>query len=131
MTERMAPLGPVAAELAACRAEVLVMRDHALHDPLTRLPNRVLFLDRLAHDVERGRRHSDFRFAVLRLDVDRFKSVNDSLGVAAGDELLVALAARLAECVRDEDSVARMSGDEFAILLESLAHDSDALSLKP
>ena len=101
------------------------LRRHALLDALTGLPNRSLFLDRLEHAVERGRRHSDFQFAVLALDLDRFKIVNDSLGHRVGDELLVAVARRLESCVRSEDTVARLGGDEFAILLESIAHPSD------
>jgi diguanylate cyclase (GGDEF)-like protein len=113
-------------ELERCRAERDALQEHAMQDALTGLPNRALFLDRLAHAVERGRRHRDFRFAVLLLDLDRFKGVNDSLGVQVGDELLVVMAKRLATCVRGEDSIARLSGDEFAILLESLANDSDA-----
>lgn len=113
-------------DLAHSRADVVALRQHALRDPLTALPNRALFLDRLAHAVERARRHREFRFAVLLVDLDRFKTVNDSLGVQVGDEVLLAMAQRLGTCVRDEDSVARLSGDEFAILLESLASDSDA-----
>ncbi|GAC1659499.1 MAG: hypothetical protein NVS4B3_27960 [Gemmatimonadaceae bacterium] len=100
-------------------------REHALRDPLTGLPNRALFLDRLAHAVERGKRHKDFRFAVLALDLDRFKAVNDSLGHEAGNTVLAAVAARLLDCVRGEDMVARLSSDEFGLLLESLANDSD------
>jgi diguanylate cyclase (GGDEF)-like protein len=112
-------------DVAAALATELDLRRHALHDPLTGLPNRGLFLDRLSHAVERAKRHKDFRFAVLSLDVDRFKLVNDSLGHQTGDELLVAIADRLRACVRGEDMVARLAGDEFAILLESLSHDSD------
>jgi diguanylate cyclase (GGDEF)-like protein len=102
------------------------LRRHATRDLLTGLPNRVLFFDRLAHAVERGRRHKDFRFAVLSVDLDRFKAVNDSLGVRTGDEVLAAVARRLTACVRGEDTLARLSGDEFAVLLESLADDADA-----
>jgi diguanylate cyclase (GGDEF)-like protein len=112
--------------LAECQQVQEELRKHATRDVLTGLPNRVLFLDRLAHAVERARRHKDFRFAVLSLDLDRFKAVNDSLGMRVGDELLLAHARRLEHCVRTEDTVARLSGDEFAILLESLADDADA-----
>jgi diguanylate cyclase (GGDEF)-like protein len=113
-------------ELVECRAVTEELRRHAMRDALTGLPNRALFLDRLGHAVERGRRHKEFRFALLLLDLDRFKAVNDSLGVHVGDELLTAVARRLETCIRGEDSIARLSGDEFAILLESLADDSDA-----
>jgi diguanylate cyclase (GGDEF)-like protein len=102
------------------------LRRHALHDALTGLPNRSLFLDRLAHAVTRARRHKDFRFAVVVLDLDGFKAVNDSLGHGAGDELLIEMARRLETCVRSEDTVARLGGDDFAILLESLADEMDA-----
>jgi diguanylate cyclase (GGDEF)-like protein len=114
------------AALAECQAAQEALRHDATHDRLTGLPNRVLFLDRLAHAVERGRRHKEFRFAVLSLDLDRFKTVNDSLGVRVGDEVIVDHARRLEQCIRGEDMVARLSGDEFAILLESLADDADA-----
>jgi len=114
------------AALAECQAVQEALRHDATHDALTALPNRILFLDRLAHAVERGRRHKEFRFAVLSLGLDRLKSVNDSLGVRVGDEVIVDHARRLEQCVRGEDMVARLSGDEFAILLESLADDADA-----
>ncbi|MCC7033740.1 MAG: EAL domain-containing protein [Acidobacteria bacterium] len=86
----------------------------AIHDPLTRLPNRVLFKERLDRAMARRVRHPDFRFAVLFIDLDRFKHVNDSLGHAAGDQLLVAFAERLATTVRREDIVSRLKGDESA-----------------
>ena len=101
------------------------LRAHAMRDGLTALPTRALFLDRLAHAVERAKRHPDFRFAVLSLDLDRFKAVNNSLGTEAGDAVLIEVARRLGTCVRGEDMVARSSGDEFAILLESISDDSD------
>jgi diguanylate cyclase (GGDEF)-like protein len=97
-----------------------------LHDPLTGLPNRSLFVERLRHAMRRIARHPDDIFAVLFLDLDRFKEVNDNLGHFAGDELLRAVARRLEACLRPEDTVARLSGDEFAILLESIAETSDA-----
>ena len=121
----------LAAELELCqelsrhRAIERELREHALRDGLTGLPNSILFLDRLEHAVERARRHKDFRFAVLAVDLDRFKAINESLGRSIGDDVLVAVARRLESCVRGEDTVARASGDEFAILLESLNDDSD------
>jgi diguanylate cyclase (GGDEF)-like protein len=90
----------------------------ALHDALTGLPNRTLFLDRLNQKFEHARRHPDSLFAVLYLDLDRFKVVNDSLGHAVGDQLLIETARRLSRCLRPEDTVARLSGDEFAILMD-------------
>ncbi len=97
----------------------------ALHDPLTNLPNRVLFMDRLSHAMERAKRHGDHRFAVLYLDLDRFKVVNDSLGHNIGDQLLIESARRLSSCLRGEDTVARLGGDEFVILLEDIQDPAD------
>ena len=92
----------------------------ALHDPLTNLPNRVLFMDRLQHAMKRAERHKNFMFAVLFLDLDRFKVVNDSLGHNIGDLLLIESTRRLSACLRGEDTVARLGGDEFVILLEDV-----------
>ncbi|HVS01454.1 MAG TPA: EAL domain-containing protein [Thermoanaerobaculia bacterium] len=93
---------------------------NALHDPLTDLPNRALFLDRLEVAMGRWRRRDARLFAVLFVDLDRFKLVNDSLGHAHGDELLMAIAERLRRCLQPGDTVARLGGDEFALLVEDL-----------
>ncbi len=97
-----------------------------LHDPLTRLPNRLLFMKRLADASNRARRGDDGLFAVIFLDIDDFKLVNDSMGHHVGDEVLVTVARRLEECVRGGDIVARLGGDEFAILLERIADARDS-----
>ncbi|MCM0754788.1 EAL domain-containing protein [Desulfovibrio aminophilus] len=97
----------------------------AFHDALTGLPNRLLFNERVERAVERAARREDYRFAVLMIDLDRFKTVNDSLGHQAGDKLLMAAARRLESCVRSVDSVARLGGDEFALLLEEYEHPHD------
>ena len=99
----------------------------AFHDALTNLPNRALFMDRLERAMEQQRRHADAMFAVLLLDLDRFKVVNDSLGHVLGDELLVAVAERLTRMLRSSDTVARLGGDEFAMLIDGIDHETDAV----
>ncbi len=96
------------------------------HDPLTGLPNRSRFTDRLQRVFERAKRHSGSSFAVLFLDVDRFKLVNDGLGHIAGDRLLVSIARRLEDSLRPVDIVARLGGDEFAIILEGVQEPREA-----
>ena len=102
------------------------MLHQALHDALTGLPNRALFTDRIQHALVQGRRRGT-SCGVIFLDLDRFKTVNDSLGHGAGDELLVAVARRVAESLRSADTAARLGGDEFAVLLEDLAAVEEAV----
>ncbi|HUF32599.1 MAG TPA: EAL domain-containing protein [Acidimicrobiales bacterium] len=103
------------------------MTHEALHDPLTRLPNRTLFADRVAHALHR-RRSRETEVAVLFLDLDDFKRVNDSWGHQVGDELLCAVAARLRAVVRDGDTACRLGGDEFAILIDEASGPGEALA---
>jgi len=125
------------------RAEAMLAHN-ALHDHLTNLPNRSLFLDRLQHALVRARRHSDYKFAVLFIDIDEFKVLNDSLGHSAGDELLIQIAKRLSASFRETDTIsrgfagrrepttvddglARLGGDEFTVFLEDIASAGDAV----
>ncbi len=101
------------------RTEEQLLHD-AMHDALTGLPNRALFLDRLQLELGRARRDPRSRFAVLFLDLDRFKTVNDSLGHGVGDQLLLEIAQRLAASLRPGDTVARLGGDEFALLMQDV-----------
>lgn len=96
------------------------------HDSLTGLPNRALFLNRLEQALRRSQRHPPRLFAVLFLDLDGFKAINDTLGHQVGDQLLVAIAKRLASCLRPGDTVSRLGGDEFVVLLNDLQGMGDA-----
>ncbi|HYH00035.1 MAG TPA: EAL domain-containing protein [Terriglobales bacterium] len=119
------------------RAEEKLQHD-ASHDPLTGLPNRTLLWDRLQRAVNRARRQEDFTFALLFIDLDRFKVVNDSLGHLAGDRLIIDVALRLGQCVRQtlpepqrramgDDTIARIGGDEFTVLIEEIRDPADAI----
>lgn len=126
------------------RAEELLAHN-AFHDGLTNLPNRALFLDRLQHALTLSKRHANYKFAVLLIDVDEFKIINDSLGHSAGDELLVKVGQRLKDAVRradtvsrprnaglpdkrsSDDTLARLGGDEFAILLDDIRDPIEAV----
>ncbi len=105
------------------------LKHQAMHDALTGLPNRAALLERLSHVLERYR-HDPFRpFALLFMDLDRFKVVNDSVGHPVGDELLIEAGRRIAACIGPGDLVARLGGDEFTILLESIRGEDDARKL--
>ncbi|MBL8114167.1 MAG: EAL domain-containing protein [Acidobacteria bacterium] len=134
--------GPLASSSGERLGAVIVMRDvthareaearlrhEALHDALTGLPNRALFLDRLQHAFRKRRRSEEDGFAVLFLDLDRFKIANDSLGHLVGDDLLVAVARRLERAVRPGDTVARFGGDEFTVLLDPVRALEEAASV--
>jgi len=122
------------------RAEEM-LEHNAFYDGLTDLPNRALFSDRLQRALMRARRHTDYKFAVLFVDVDEFKVINDSLGHSAGDQLLLEIAKRLTANFRDTDTlsrpgnsvlpseagIARLGGDEFTVLLEDVSNPSDAI----
>ena len=110
------------------RAEKQLLHN-AFHDSLTNLPNRALFMDRVDHVIKLASRCKDYRFAVLFLDMDRFKAVNDSLGHTKGDQLLITIARRLEECLRSGDTIARLGGDEFVFLLEDIKDINDATNV--
>ena len=102
----------------------------ALHDPLTHLPNRLLLMDRARQALTRlSRQRGSGVVALLFIDLDKFKAVNDNLGHEVGDRLLVSVSERLAELMRDSDTVARLGGDEFVILIEDIENDGEALAL--
>jgi diguanylate cyclase (GGDEF)-like protein/PAS domain S-box-containing protein len=115
----------VAADITGRKRLEKQLRHQAFHDPLTGLPNRALFHDRLEHALARIARHGGL-LGVLLLDLDGFKTVNDSLGHAAGDELLGVVAKRLRAAVRPSDTVARLGGDEFVVLVEDASHAGEA-----
>jgi diguanylate cyclase (GGDEF)-like protein/PAS domain S-box-containing protein len=109
-------------------AEEQMLHD-AFHDTLTGLPNRSLFLDRLDHLIKSSKRQRYSLYAVLLVDLNRFKVINDSMGHAVGDQLLKEVSIRLVNCLRPGDTVARLGGDEFAILLENIKEVNDTLQI--
>src|SRR5260370_23734422 len=122
-----------------------MLAHNTFHDGLTNLPNRALFLDRLQHALTLSKRHSNYKFGVLLIDVDEFKIINESLGHTAGDELLIQIGNRLRDSVRradtvsrsrankipdrptDDDTLARLGGDEFAVLLDDIRDPIEAV----
>ena len=113
--------------------ELQLSKDHfryaAFHDALTDLPNRSMLTESLKVVIERAKQQDNYEFAVLFLDLDRFKNVNDSLGHSIGDQLLIAMARRLENCTREVDMVARLGGDEFAILLDGIQDAEEATKM--
>jgi diguanylate cyclase (GGDEF)-like protein/PAS domain S-box-containing protein len=118
----------VFSDVTQIRAEQETVAHHAQHDFLTNLPNRMLFRDRFKQQLARARRHKK-KFAVLYIDLDRFKQVNDTLGHQIGDQLLIAVGSRLKSQVREIDTVSRFGGDEFAILVSEVTATSDVTNL--
>jgi diguanylate cyclase (GGDEF)-like protein/PAS domain S-box-containing protein len=115
-------------DISEQRAAEQRLHHHTLHDELTGLPNRRSFLDAVRTAIERSAR-SRLPLAMMEIDVDNFKILNDSLGHPAGDRLLVQLSARMRDALRPADHVARLGGDEFVVLVEDLQHEEDALAL--
>src|ERR1700676_1170039 len=112
-------------DVSAAQARSLEMSHSAQHDVLTDLPNRVLFNDRLTQAIALAERQ-DKQLAVMFVDLDHFKKINDSLGHGIGDKLLQSVAGRLVNCVRRTDTVSRLGGDEFVVLLSQVEHEEDA-----
>ncbi len=126
-------LSPYIAELEKTSTALEESKEHfrhaAFHDALTGLPNRNFFTEHLRVAFERAKGQGDYLFAVLFLDIDRFKNVNDSLGHSYGDELLLAVARRLEGCLRQTDTVARVGGDEFALLIDDVVNPASVIAV--
>ncbi len=122
-------LAALARSETALRESEERMRHDAMHDPLTGLPNRLYFMDQARRSIERVRRHPDHHAALLFLDLDRFKIINDSLGHASGDLMLRSIAQRLSSVMRSADLLARFGGDEFVILLDGIDKPDDAVRI--
>jgi diguanylate cyclase (GGDEF)-like protein len=120
-------IGEKDALLAELQRREEEIRQLAYYDLVTELPNRRMLMDRLSHDLAQGNRQGHST-AVLFLDLDKFKAVNDQFGHEAGDALLHEVGTRLSHCVRNSDTVSRLGGDEFVIVLAQIAHPDDAVS---
>src|SRR5688572_29506854 len=105
------------------------MVEESLYDGLTSLPSRKLLLERASRALERAKRDTEYSFAVLFLDLDRFQVVNESMGHGAGDQLLIEVGHRLSQCIRGVDSVARLGGDKYIILLDGIHNPGDTMWL--
>ncbi len=125
----LAELVCVSRDITERKTAELQLAHQAMHDALTGLPNRTLFMDRLAHALRRRRRSGTGALAVLFFDIDRFKLINDSLGHAIGDRLLVDVASRVDAVLRPADTVARFGGDEFTVLCEDIAGELEAVAI--
>ncbi|AFY77032.1 diguanylate cyclase (GGDEF) domain-containing protein [Pleurocapsa sp. PCC 7327] len=122
-------IGKLHQEIAKHKQTQQKLLQQSLHDALTGLPNRTLLMEHLQKALQRSQRNKNYLFALLFIDLDRFKIINDSWGHAVGDGLLIAVSRILKGCTREADTVARLSGDEFAILLEDLKDFQDAIAV--
>ena len=105
------------------------MLHQSFHDSLTGIPNRALLMERLNRSLERSKRRKEYQFAVLMIDLDNFKSINDSIGHMAGDKFLIQFSNQIKQCIRSTDTIARMGGDEFAVLLEEFNHPREIFKI--
>ena len=121
-------VGSITRDISRRKQVEMLLEYMAMHDALTDLPNRLLFENRLIHAIDRAKRDPDKRLAVMMLDLDNFKEVNDAFGHAFGDQLLKVVGQRLQNCLRKSDTAARMGGDEFALISEGIS-DVKAIQL--
>ena len=119
----------IAVDITERKQNEEALRKRAFYDPLTGLPNRDLFIERLKHAIHRSERQGSHLFAVLFLDLDGFKEINDSMGHLVGDRLLILVAEKLQNCIRPGDTVSRLGGDEFAVLLEQIDSEQNAMAI--
>lgn len=119
-------LGSITRDISRRKQVEMLLEYMAMHDALTDLPNRLLFENRLIHALDRAKRDHEKQMAVMMLDLDNFKEVNDSFGHAFGDQLLKVVGQRLQNCLRKSDTAARMGGDEFALISEGISNARDA-----